>query len=687
MTPPRKNHLQHELSPYLLQHSENPVDWYPWGEEAFTRARELDRLIFLSIGYAACHWCHVMEKESFMDQEIAELLNARYIPVKVDREERPDIDRIYMTISQMMTGSGGWPLTIFLTPDLKPVYAATYIPPRSRGKTPGMLDILPHIATIWDERREEAGLAGDRVLEALKESITASGDRKEGIDDLEEIHRSAYSMLSSLHDRNHGGFGRAPKFPSISQITFLLQYGFTYHDDNAHEMALHTLSSMAYGGIRDQAGYGFHRYATDAAWNIPHFEKMLYDQAMNAIGYITAYQVSGDPLMRETALDCLRYMVQILQHQEGGFGSSEDADSNGEEGAFYLWDDDELRKTLGDDHPAFSRVYTITSFPLPGHPGSGIITRIQTHDTAVPLDEKITEIRKKLSEKRNLRPHPLMDDKVLTDWNGLAIEALAYASLMFDEPWILSAARRAAEFLLSTMMTPDGLLMHRWRKGRASIGGTAQDYIFASSGLTRLFQATGDPRYLKMALGIYEKADELFSDPENGGFFTTLKGDPSIPVRMKDEYDGAVPSVSGHAYQLLRTLAAITGRDDLADQADLLISGMVQKIRKMPLASLSLLSVSMADRGKAQVHAVIVGEPEDLKRRELLRVLIRQNPGLILIPILPSGLNDLREMITGVDSYLSTAEPHVHLCTAGLCRPPVYHSDELRAVLDTLTHS
>jgi hypothetical protein len=675
------NRLNDELSPYLLQHAHNPVFWYPWGEEAISLARERNIPIFLSIGYAACHWCHVMESECFMDEEVARLLNTHFISIKVDREERPDIDRIYMNTCQMMTGSGGWPLSMVLTPDLKPFYAATYIPKYSRKGMPGMLDVLPYLADIWETRRDEVFSAGEKIFGALTEIHTEEQQIGNTRDlHLHELISVAYHSLVRLFDPRNGGFSRAPKFPSITQISFLFNYSSRYHNKQAQMMAMKTLSSMAYGGIRDHIGYGFHRYATDEAWNIPHFEKMLYDQALNAIAYTQAWQREKVPLMRECALECCRYMCEILQSPQGGFSSSEDADSIDGEGAYYFWQTETLKQILNDEEfEDFEKVFRLNTMEIPEHAGIAgnmIVSRAEGTDD-------ISQIRKKLYSERMKRPHPPMDDKVLTDWNGLAIEALATAFMVFHEPWIITSAEKAASFLLKNLMSPEGILLHRWREGNAAIAGTSQDYICAASGFLRLFQSTGKPEYLKVAITLCENAEKFFSDPRQGGYFATRHDDHTVPVQLRDDYDGPIPSVNGHAYQVLRTLAVITGREGFSNQAERLITGMIQNRRNIPLGMLSLLSASLFFQ--TEIRAVIGGNVKHPEWSTLYKELTsRFIPGLIIIPVCPSSGDELIQLIPWAQSVLNTPEPSVWICTKGTCRPPVSRSDELKKMLEEI---
>ena len=693
------NRLIHEDSLYLLQHAYNPVNWYPWGTEAHLQAKKLDHPIFLSIGYAACHWCHVMEEECFKDQEVAELLNLNFIAIKVDREEHPEIDRIYMTVCQVMTGSGGWPLSIFLTPELKPFYAATFIPKRSRQNIPGMTDLIPHIIRIWNERREEVNEESTRIFEILSRRENLEGARESGATNSDDQIHSAYHKLLQTYDSEWGGFGRTPKFPSIPQIVFLFRFSAVYKNEEATRMAVTTLSSMAKGGIRDQIGYGFHRYAVDRAWRAPHFEKMLYDQAMNAIAYTIAWHITRDSLMHTAVDECLQYINKTLKCPDGVFASAEDADSPGGEGAFYLWKTDELREILApEEYTLAERIWGIRdSGNLPpeagADQGNNVISWIRTNrgktgdqNSLNPEDARIiSQIRTKLFDRRETRPRPRIDDKILTDWNGLTIGALAYSGRILNLDWMVQTAEDAASFLLTRMITGNGRLLHQWKAGKGTIEGTAQDYIFLASGLVSLFQTTGNPGYLKHAIQITQWATELFWDDRRGGFFATLDSDPLVPVRLRDDYDGPVPAVNGEAYQLLSELGVITGMKRYADQAAMLREGMSDSITQAPQGVLTLLGTICKE--KYGVKAIITGEIDNPLRQKLWDVLHRKYiPGLVLIPVLPSNRSDLKALIPDIEGYHPDHGPEVWICANGACRPPVADPETLFSLLEQITH-
>lgn len=692
----RANRLIHEQSPYLLQHAHNPVDWYPWGTEAQDQAKKDDLPLFVSIGYAACHWCHVMERECFMDEEVAALLNADFIPVKVDREEHPEIDRIYMTACQLMTGSGGWPLSVFLTPDLRPFYAATFIPRMSGRGMPGMLDLLPYLATIWKERRNEVYDAGDRVFMAMQGSRGGCeeppGER--GADLTATVH-DAYHALEAHYDTRFGGFGKAPKFPSIPQILFLFRYGETFQVPRATEMALNTLQAMSRGGIRDHIGYGFHRYATDQAWMVPHFEKMLYDQTCNAIAFTTAFQVAGNEEMREAAEECMEYLMITLARPGGGFASAEDADSPGGEGAFYLWRAQEMRSILtSEEYRIAEQEWGIReqgNIP-PGsgiEPGYNIIARsmnLQTRGEDEQRHVMIPEIRRKLYTVRDTRARPLLDDKILTDWNGMAIEALATAGMVFRTPRMIQAAEATAGWIRSFMVAPDGTLLHRWRGGSAAITGTAGDYIFLASGLLRLFQATGRGSCLSEAIRITNQALHLFWDEERGGLYATRDDDPGVPLRLRDEYDGPVPAVNGQAYLLLRDLALITGEEQYTREADALLAGMRDVISRSPSGTLTLLGGVCRER--KEIRAMITGEPDDPRYEALMQMLCQRFiPGLCIVPVIPASAPELATLIPDLPVPGTGLPPSVQICAAHTCHPPVSDPEDLNLLLDRLIRS
>jgi len=573
---PAMNRLGAELSPYLQQHADNPVDWYPWGEEAFARAKREDKPIFLSIGYSTCHWCHVMEHESFEDAEVAALMNETFVSIKVDREERPDIDSVYMTVCQMLTGSGGWPLTIIMTPDAQPFYAATYIPRDTRQGRPGMLQLIPWIGDLWREERDRVLQSAGEITAALLLSEERSGTissedtESRGTDVLD----SAYAYFSAQFDPEHGGFGSAPKFPSPHTLGFLLRYYHRTGEEHALQMVEQTLRAMRAGGMYDHVGFGFHRYSTDRTWRIPHFEKMLYDQALLILVYLEAFQVTGDEVYASTAREILTYVLRDLRSPEGGFFSAEDADSEGEEGRFYLWDWEELAEVLG---PSAAELAPFLHLSAGGNftdeasgrlTGDNIIYRDPDQTTAATLERSWEQARVKLFERRNTRERPLRDEKILTDWNGLMIAALARGGAVLDSETYLQAAAEAADFALEHLRSANGELWHRYRDGVAGITAHAHDYAFLTYGLLELYQAGFDPRYLSHAVSLGRDMIERFWDDDGGGFFTTADEGEQLLVRQKDTFDGAIPSANSVGMLVMLTLARITGDPSYESMAD-----------------------------------------------------------------------------------------------------------------------
>ncbi len=558
------NRLAGEHSPYLLQHQHNPVDWRPWGEEDFAAARREDKPIFLSIGYAACHWCHVMERESFENEEIARLMNEAFINVKVDREERPDVDAIYMSVCQALTGSGGWPLTIVMTPEAKPFFAATYIPPVTRQGRLGMADLAPRLRQVWRAERDRIYASADHIAAGLAAEARHSAAAEADFLPLED---AAFRQLAGRYDAVHGGFGSAPKFPSPHTLMFLLRYGLRSGGDAARDMAAHTLRAMQRGGIFDQIGYGFHRYATDAHWLAPHFEKMLYDQAMLCLAYTEGRQAVGDASFAETARQIAAYVLRDLRSPEGGFYASEDADSEGVEGKFYVWTAQELADVLGAEQAeaaaAFFGATAEGNFrdEATGERTGANILRRAASDAPPPEDW-----RRRLFLRRALRPRPGLDDKILTDWNGLMIAALARCGAVLGDEAALEAAVGAARFVREHLQDAGGNLLHRWRRGAAGIHGMLDDYAFYIWGLIELYEAAFETPYLEQAATLAEHVLLHFSR-EGGGFYLTPDYGEPLLVRPAEYYDGALPS--GNAVMLLNLarLGRLTGRDAFSDEA------------------------------------------------------------------------------------------------------------------------
>jgi uncharacterized protein len=602
------NRLAAEQSPYLLQHAHNPVDWYAWGNEAFARARSEDKPIFLSIGYSTCHWCHVMERESFESGEIAAILNAHFVSIKVDREERPDVDRVYMAFVQATTGGGGWPMSVWLTPDLAPFYGGTYFPPAAQWGRPGFSDVLLEIARAWREERGNV-LDSAKTIAARLQEMAGSSDTGRA----SSVMPGAEALTATLHqfqmsfDRRRGGFGDAPKFPRPSELLFLLREHARSGDDSARDMVLMTLRAMALGGMRDHIGGGFHRYSVDGNWRVPHFEKMLYDQAQLVLAYLEAAQVSGDAFYAQVAEDTLQYVARELTDKDGGSYSAEDADSvppeqvhdphpHKSEGAFYIWSQQEIRDALAEDSKAFElRFGVLPDGNAPFDPqneftGKNLlytargIAEIAQELGVEPerVGEALLRGRRRLFDVRATRPRPHLDDKVLTGWNGLMIAAFARGArvLAAGEAWgqdvghdpgerHLATARRAAAFLKSRMWDAERrVLLRRYRAGEAAIDGYAEDYAYLIFGLIELFAASGDAEWFEWAVELQRRQDEQFWDADGGGWYSTTGKDPSVLVRMKEDYDGAEPSASSVGVLNLLALAHLTGDTTFQTRAD-----------------------------------------------------------------------------------------------------------------------
>lgn len=589
------NKLIKEKSPYLLQHANNPVDWYPWNDEAFKKAKEEDKPVFLSIGYSTCHWCHVMEKESFEDEEAARLMNDAFVSIKVDREERPDIDWIYMSVCQMLTGSGGWPLTIIMTPDKKPFFAGTYFPKTERFGRMGMMQLIPKIKEIWNSRREEIEKSADEISSSAAHAASSKGG---GEKVTEQIFGKAFEEFKRRYDNLYGGFGTAPKFPTPHNLLFLLRYWKRSGDESSLAMAEKTLIEMRKGGIYDQLGFGFHRYSTDPKWLVPHFEKMLYDQAQLCIAYTEAYQASKNDLFKQTAKEILTYVLRDMTSPEGGFFSAEDADSEGEEGKFYLWSEDEVRQILDDEADFFINTFSITKEgnwvdPMhSGQTGTNIPHLTKSFEklaegNSVSVEElknKIEPVRKKLFYYREKRIHPYKDDKILTDWNGLMISAFSKAAQAFNNSEYKMAAEKAAKFILSTLKNKDGRLIHRYRDGEAGLPAHVEDYAFLIQGLLDLYEAVFDPAYLIEAISLNEIFIDHFWDKQNGGFFFTADDGEKLIVRQKEMYDGAIPSGNSAALLNLLRLGRITGNAEYEKKAEELVDAFSKQMNTHPSA-------------------------------------------------------------------------------------------------------
>ena len=628
------NRLSNEKSPYLLQHAENPVDWYPWGEEAFQKAREYNKPVFLSIGYSTCHWCHVMERESFEDKDVAKLMNEAFISVKVDREERPDIDNIYMTVCHVLSKSNcGWPLNIIMTPQGEPFYAATYIPKENRHSRVGMIELVPGIKDLWENRNDEVLNSARQITEAVKslaDSLRIKGDSSISHKTLDD----AYGYFLSAFDPREGGFGRFPKFPTPHNLMFLMRYYARTGKESSLRMAERTLAAIGRGGIYDHVGFGMHRYSTDAEWLLPHFEKMLYDQALFVTACVEAWQITKNPFYETRARETLQYVLRDMTSPDGGFFSAEDADSEGEEGKFYFWTIEEIKKIVGKEQAdLLSDVYNLAPEGNFRDEATGEQTDRNIFHMSVPLEEtaerlgiaqveldkKLRVLLQKLFDHREKRIHPYKDDKILADWNGLMIVAFSRAAKVLGDDEYSMAAQKAIEFLLRNMVH-NGRLVHRYRDGEAAMPATVDDYAFFIWGLLEYYESTFDERYLSLAISFLEEQFEHYWDREFGGFFFTADDSEDLIVRQKEIYDGAVPS--GNAVSMLNMIkiARITANSVFEERATLMASVFSKQISNQP-ASFSMHMNAIDFMLGPSFEIVIAGDRNSEKTHEFIRAL------------------------------------------------------------------
>ena len=682
------NRLVDEKSPYLLQHAENPVNWYPWGDDAFRKAETEDRPIFLSIGYATCHWCHVMAHESFEDDEVAGLLNKHFTAIKVDREERPDVDKIYMSVCQSLTGHGGWPLSVFMTPEGKPFFAGTYFPKSGRLGVPGFVDVLEQIAAMW--REDRASIL--KSSEAITAAIQPRSDSDASVDAIsKETMQKGAGQLATVFDPNWGGFGPAPKFPTPHHLTFLLRWHKRSGDAKALDMVEKTLTAMRMGGIFDQIGFGFHRYAVDKQWLVPHFEKMLYDQALLAMAYTEAYQATGQLAFARVAREVFSYVMRDMTSPEGGFYSAEDADSEGKEGLFYLWTPQAVEKHLGKDlGDLFCRFYDITEAgnfeegaSIPHMPVSLEAFAARQATDPLRLDRLLKEARERLFVVREKRVHPLKDDKILTAWNGLMIAALAKAGQALGEPVYGQAARRAAAFILKHLKTAQGRLLRRYRQGEVAHPGYLDDYAFLVWGLMELYGATFDMAYLEEALALNARMLDIFWDQEGGGFYFTGKGNERLITRSKEIYDGALPSGNSVAALNCLRLGRLTGKVDLEKRAEALTGAFATQVVNQPMAYTQLLAALDFMIGPSQ-EIVVAGDPALETTRALVEAVQRRFLPNKVFLLRPQGAEAKR--LTALSPYVEGMapidhEPTVYICKQYACQAPVKDVGELVSAL------
>ncbi|MFX1331319.1 MAG: thioredoxin domain-containing protein [Promethearchaeota archaeon] len=679
----RPNRLSSEKSPYLLQHAYNPVDWYPWGTEAFERARKENKPIFLSIGYSTCHWCHVMAHESFEDDEVAALMNDAFVNIKVDREERPDIDGVYMQVAQMMTGSGGWPLTIVMTPDRKPFYAATYIPKESRFRQLGMIQVVPRLKEIWETERENVHDVISQIEDALSAESSSTSDVQVDLETME----TAFSMFLKRFDEKRGGFGTAPKFPSPHNIMLLLRYWKRTGNKDALNMVETTLREMRKGGIWDHIGFGFHRYSTDAEWLLPHFEKMLYDQAMLLHAYIETFEATGDAFYSDVAQDIIQYVFRDLTSPEGAFYSAEDADSEGVEGKFYVWAHNEIKGILdAQEFDAFSRYYNIvehgnfeeestreeTGLNIPHVTDSLEKVAEEIGTTSDLLDKILENGRSKVFDVREKRIRPQRDDKILTDWNGLFIAALAKASRTLGNNDYLKAAEQAMDFILTKLRANNGRLLHRFREGEVLVPGFLDDYAFLVWGLIELYETSFNPKYLELARDLTKTQIEHFWDTQKDAFFFTADDSEQLLVRQKDAYDGAIPSGNSVSMLNLIRLARLLGDEEFEALSAQIAEPFSGIINRSP-TGFSFMLIGL-DYALGPSHEVVIagGLDEEETHRMLEELRSRFLPNTVVLlrsnEETSKRLNDLAPFSKFYDRVNDRAT--VHVCINHNCKLP-----------------
>jgi len=587
------NRLINEKSPYLLQHAFNPVDWHTWTEEAFEIAKWEDKPIFLSIGYSTCHWCHVMERESFENADVANVLNEKFVAIKVDREERPDIDHIYMQVCQTLTGSGGWPLTIIMTPERQPFYAATYLPPHNRGGMMGLIELLNRLSELWNNDREKALQAGQEISNWVRKT---SGVRRGQLLS-KEVFSQAFQQYAQTFDRMYGGFGSAPKFPAPHSLIFLLKYYEQNKDEKALKMVEQTLTCMYQGGIYDHIGFGFARYSTDQKWLVPHFEKMLYDNALLAMAYLEVYRITGRELYSQVASDLFTYVLRDMQSLEGGFYSAEDADSEGEEGKFYTWSLNEVMDALGSRGASYCEVYDINQ---QGNFEGRNIPNLIKKPEALEARTQFEKERQVLFDLREKRIKPLKDDKILTAWNGLMIAALAMGYRIMHEKRFLDEAQRAADFILAKLRREDGRLLTRYRDGEALYPAYASDYAYLIWGLIELNEAGADSRYLQTAIELNDDLLNLFWDQPEGGLFFYGEDSEQLLTRPKEVYDGAMPSDNAVATLNFLRLARVKGDSNLEEKAKQQFNHFAGTINENPTAYSFWLQAALFQQNTGQ---------------------------------------------------------------------------------------
>ncbi len=679
------NRLAQESSPYLLQHQNNPVDWFPWGTEALERAQREDKPIFLSIGYSACHWCHVMEHESFENVAIAHELNQHFVCIKVDREERPDLDQVYMNAVQVLTGRGGWPMSVFLTPDLKPFYGGTYWPPEPRHGMPGFDQVVAAVAKAWQENRAGVLETSERLLGELAH-VSQQGKIPGELS--ETLIRDAVSHFRQTYDRTYGGFGGAPKFPAPMSLRLLMRYWRRHKDRFVLDMVGSTLDRMAAGGIYDHLGGGFARYSVDARWLVPHFEKMLYDNAQLAIAYLEAYQITGNLAYAQVVRETLDYVLRDMTDPAGGFYSTEDADSEGVEGKFYTWTPEQLVEVLGAAPAAtFAQVYDVTQHG--NFEGANILNLPKTiaqqaerlGRSEESLRQELAESRQKLFAARERRIHPHKDDKVITAWNGLMIEALAQAGAVLGESRYLDAARLAMEFVDEKLRRSDGRLLHTWRNGVAKIAGFLDDYAYLACGLLALYEASGAAKYLSRAIADMDLVLARFADVGQGGFFYTADDQEALLVRNKELADNAVPSGNAMAAIALLKLAKLTGEARYSSAAEKTMQASAEIMKRYPSAAAQMAQA--VDFLLGPTYELVFAGDQGSQSREVLAEIQQQYlPNKVLAIVQGEPLPALEDLLRGKE--ISPAEPALYICEGFSCQEPARGREEIKQCLATL---
>jgi uncharacterized protein YyaL (SSP411 family) len=682
-----KNRLSREKSHYLMQHAANPVDWYPWGEEAFDKAKREDKPIFLSIGYSTCHWCHVMAHESFEDEEVGRILNEFFVAIKVDREERPDVDMVYMAVCQAITLKGGWPLSVFMTPDAKPFYAGTYFPKTGKMGMPGFIDMISHIANAWANDRGSFLEASEKITKGIQPRPSSGSMAELGLDTL----KKGYDQLAQAFDPKWGGFGSAPKFPTPHNLTFLLRWHRRNGEANALRMVEKTLDNMRYGGIFDHIGYGFCRYSVDERWLVPHFEKMLYDQAMLTMAYTEAHQATGEARHGAVAAEILTYVLRDMTAPEGGFYTAEDADSEGEEGLFYVWTPTEIKEHLGKDFgELFCRFYDIGPHGNFEDGRSILHTRIPLESFAArenmevaELERLLEEARERLFMKRERRVHPLKDDKILTSWNGLMIAAMAKAYKALGNQTYVDAARRSVSFILEHLKKPGPRLYRRYRDGEVVYPGYLDDYTNFVWGLIELYEATFEVSYLEEALGFNHVMIDLFWDETHGGFFYSGKDNEVLIKQSKEIYDGAIPSSNSVAALNLVRLGHITGDRDLVNRAEQLTGTFAKRIKAYPSAYTQFLAALDFMIGPSREIVIVENKNGGSSRAMIETVHAHFLPNEVLL-LRPSG--QAGEEITAVAPFVKELQsaddqPVVYICEGHSCQSSITEVEPLKAAL------